>query len=80
MPKLRPTQAEVSARTINAVIESHLILQGISKDKLAKLLGMSLTCLYKRINEPDGWKRGELRRLCRMLKIPEADQVKLLMS
>lgn len=45
---------------------------------LAKRIGMPSATLYKRLHEPDTFRRGEMKRICKALKIPEDERGGLL--
>lgn len=69
MPKLKE-QSERLASVNNAV--------KILTPMLAKRIGMPSATLYKRLHEPDTFRRGEMKRICKALKIPEDERGGLL--
>lgn len=77
MPKLAVSANEKKDRSLRANIEYAQTIQGISKGKLARLTGIPYSTLCLHLQYPEQIRIGELREICRVLKINEADREKL---
>lgn len=75
MSKLKPSEWEISNRSIIAVISKYMALRGCSsKDKLMEVMGISRTALYARWNNPDKFRLGELRTVYDYLHVPDEER------
>ena len=63
---------------VESIIKKYAGSQRKTLPQIAKSAGIPYSTLYKRIREPDKFQRGELRRLCKALKIPDAEKAMLL--
>lgn len=74
MPALKVKQEEIENRETIAKLESCMIMAGMKKQELAEKSCIPYSTLMKRFNYPDTFTRGELRRVCKALKIPREDR------
>jgi|GEM_PF-1674278 len=74
MPKICKNESQVQDLSLQATIDRHLRLRGITKKELAVRLHMGLPTLFNKIREPEKFTLGELRRLGRELKIEEGEK------
>lgn len=72
MPKLRQTTEQT--RKMQGVIAKGLAEQGMKKKHLAIKLHLSLTSLYARLNEPERFTVGELKKMAEVLKFTDIDK------
>lgn len=72
MPKLRQTTEQT--RKMQGVIAKCLKETGIEKRHLATKLHLSLTSLYARLNEPERFTVGELKKMAAILKFSDTDK------
>lgn len=56
-------------KTLSGLITGRMAENGISKEEGARIINMSEDTLYRRLQNPDDLKLGELRRLCCSLDI-----------
>lgn len=74
MPVIKISTEEKENRETIAKLETYMIMAGIKKPELAKKALIPYSTLSKRFNEPDTFSRAELRRICKVLKIPREDR------
>jgi len=74
MPKVILSEAQRDQEAIEKLIKKYAGAENLTLPKVAKLVGMPATTFYKRINHPETSSLGELRRICRVLKIPEEER------
>ena len=74
MPKLRESAEKTKITQFKAAISKALILQSMSKDELAQALHMSRSSLWSKLNHPDEFRLGELKRLFSLLDIDDSDK------
>mgnify|MGYP007106310432 CR=1 FL=1 len=74
MPRLAISEEEKKNRSCIASIEYAQTMQQIGKIKLSKLTGIPYSTLCERFRHPDQIRIGELREICRVLRISEEDR------
>ena len=74
MPALKVSEEERASREAIAKIESYMALEKIKKPELAKRAYINYTTLAYKFRNPDAFTRAELRRICKVLKIPKEER------
>lgn len=74
MPKLKCFQQQVTNRSFRAVVMKQLIVLNLSKDELAKVLCMSRSTLWAKLNDPTQFRVGELIQLHTTLQFSEEEK------
>lgn len=74
VPAIKISTEEKENRETIAKLETYMVMTGIKKPELAKKTLIPYSTLTKRFNEPDTFTRGELRRVCKALRIPREDR------
>ena len=74
MPATKIKAEEMENRETIAKIESYMVMAGIKKPELAQKSFIPYSTLAQKFNNPDAFTRGELRRICKVLKIPRDDR------
>jgi DNA-binding Xre family transcriptional regulator len=77
MPKLALSLTEKKNRSLRAGIEYAQTVQGINKAKLALMTGIPYSTLCLRLQHPEQLRIGELREMCRALKMKPEDLERL---
>lgn len=70
MPALKVKAEEIENRETIVMIESYMTMAGIKKVELASKTVIPYSTLAYRFRNPDSFTRAELRRICKVLKIP----------
>lgn len=78
MPTLKISEEEKARRETIATIEYYMQMQKVNKEQLAKKSCIAYSTLCKKMNHPDGFTCGELRRICRTLHIEKTERGKLI--
>jgi len=78
MPKVVLTEYQRDREVVESVIKQYAGSLRITIPEVAKRARMPESTLYKRIYDPDTFRRGELKRICKVLKIPEEEKKRLL--
>jgi len=73
MPRVVLTESERDREAVESLIKKHA-----GAMRLTMRIGMPSATLYKRLHDPDTFRRGEMRRICKALKIPEDERGGLL--
>lgn len=71
-------EKEKKAKFIHAKIEYILVWKGYTKAQLATKLGMSLASLYAKIKDIDKFTYPEIRKLCAVLELTDAEKLALI--
>ena len=74
MPALKVSEEERASREAIAKIESYMALEKIKKPELAKRAYINYTTLAYKFRNPDAFMRAELRRICKVLKVPREER------
>lgn len=74
MPALKVSEEERASREAIAKIESYMALEKIKKPELAKRAYINYTTLAYKFRNPDAFTRAELRRICKVLKVPREER------
>lgn len=69
---------EKKNRKITATINYYLDVEDYSKADFAKLLGISLSTLYNRMQKPDTFSIKEIRRLANLISLTEKDLIAMI--
>lgn len=77
MPKTVTAQ-QADCNTVKSILKEFMGRSLMGIPELAKRSGMSTQTLYKRFREPDSFRRGELKAICNVLKIPAERRKELL--
>ena len=77
MPRVQVYRSEMLNRLSRAVIDRHLALEAIKKEKLAQLVGMGRTTIYKRYNMPETLTASEIRSIAQKLKLSNQEIIEL---
>lgn len=59
MPKLKLTEQQMKIRQFQAVVAKQLVLMDYSKDQLAKLIRISRSSLWEKLNDPTLFRVSE---------------------
>lgn len=78
MPKVTLTEYQRDQETVESIIRKYAGAQRISLPTLAKKIPIAECQIYKRLNYPDTFRRGELKRICKILHIPDEEKLMLL--
>ena len=78
MPKLSKSEEQARDDCLVAVLEYCMVMQGMNKARLSAIAGINQRTLYKRFSQPDTMTLGELRAVCKKLKIPPDMKLKLI--
>lgn len=78
MPKVILTEQQRDQETVENIIRKYAGAQRISLPTLAKKIPISESQIYKRLNYPDTFIRWELKRICKILHIPDEEKLLLL--
>ena len=68
MPRVKPFDCEEKKQIVKSCIVANQARYGYTDEQLAKYLGISITTMRKRLNDPDTFTLQELHRLNRALK------------
>ena len=63
---------------IRRTIEGYIKTSGLTKNKIAANLGISVQTLISHLGHPDRFHLGVFRRLCDMLRIPQEERYKFI--
>lgn len=74
MPAIKISTEEKENKETIVKLETYMIMSGIKKPELAEKALIPYSTLAKRFNNPDTFSRAELRRICKVLKIPREDR------
>ncbi|MBQ8618040.1 MAG: hypothetical protein IJ418_11120 [Clostridia bacterium] len=74
MPKLKLTEQQMKTRQFQAVVAKQLVLMDYSKDQLAKLIRISRSSLWEKLDNPSKFRVGELQALHHVLKFSEEER------
>ena len=77
MPRLKPSITELQDRTLVGSMENQMRIQGIDKKGTAKRAGIKENTFYYRLNHPDTFKVGELRRIFAVLHYPDEEKERM---
>lgn len=75
MPKVTLTEAQREQEAIESMIRKYAGAMRMSIPQAAQKAGIPYTTLYKRLHDPDTFSRREMKRLCKVLKIPDEEKV-----
>ena len=78
MPRVVLNESQRDKEAVESLIKKHAGAMRLTMPMLAKRIGMPSATLYKRLHEPDTFRRGEMKRICKALKIPEDERGGLL--
>lgn len=59
MPKLKPTERQMKTRQFQAVVAKQLVLMDYSKDQLARMIRISRSSLWEKLNDPTLFRVSE---------------------
>ncbi len=59
MPKLKPTERQMKIRQFQAVVAKQLVLMDYSKDQLARMIRISRSSLWEKLNDPTLFRVSE---------------------
>lgn len=71
MPRLKESIYEQKNRLFMAEIKKHMELYRYSRKDIAKLWGVCLPTVHRKLNDPGQQTVAEMRILCKSLRIPE---------
>lgn len=75
MPKLKERPEEAQDRMFRALVAKNMELCGIHEQKeLATRIGIGETAMVYKMQEPDKFRRKELRRIFQVLKFTEEEK------
>lgn len=77
MPKVQVYKGEMMNRLSRAVIDRHLALEAIKKEKLAQLVGIGRSTIYKRYKNPEEFTASEIRRIASKLNLTNQEIIEL---
>lgn len=75
MPKVTLTETQREQEAIESMIRKYAGAMRMSIPQAAQKAGIPYTTLYKRLHDPDTFSRREMKRLCKVLKIPDEEKV-----
>ncbi|MFR3391116.1 MAG: helix-turn-helix domain-containing protein [[Clostridium] scindens] len=70
MPRVVLTESQRDREAVESLIKKHAGAMRLTMPMLAKRIGMPSATLYKRLHDPDTFRRGEMKRICKALKMP----------
>lgn len=73
MPRLKPSRADARRAEVEGLICRGMVQQGLTYAVLAKRLGVTSVTLKSRRAEPETFTVGEIRKLSKILGIPERE-------
>lgn len=59
MPKLKLTEQQIKIRQFQAVVAKQLVLMDYSKDQLARMIRISRSSLWEKLNDPTLFRVSE---------------------
>ncbi|MBQ9168504.1 MAG: hypothetical protein IJX67_08885 [Oscillospiraceae bacterium] len=59
MPKLKLTEQQMKTRQFQAVVAKQLVLMDYSKDQLARMIRISRSSLWEKLNDPTLFRVSE---------------------
>lgn len=71
MPKLKQTGLDRKDAELIATIKKYQIIRNVTRETLCEALNFTAATYYNRLKRPDKFTIGELRRLKRLLSIPD---------
>lgn len=74
MPKVILTEHQRDKEAVESVIRKYAGAQCMSIPQLAKKAQIVECQLYSRLKDPDMFRRGELKRICKVLHIPDEER------
>lgn len=74
MPALKLSVEETENREAVAKLETYMIMNGIKKPELAEKTCIPYSTLAKKFKHPDFFTRSELKRICKVLRIPREER------
>lgn len=74
MPKVTLSEHQRDKEAVESVIRKYAGAQCMSIPKLAKKAQIAECQIYNRLKDPDMFRRGELRRICKILHIPDDER------
>lgn len=77
MPKVMLTETDRDKENFERTIRKYAGANLLSMPQVAKLAKIPYQTLYKRMLDPDSFRRGEMRRLFKVLKIPPEERNEL---
>lgn len=78
MPRLKESAEEARIKQFKAVVAKYLSLREISRERLTTAMCMSRSAFWEKLNNPDSFRLGELRKLYAVLEFNEEDRQILL--
>lgn len=63
---------------LRRIIEGYIAISGLTKEDIAKNLGITARCLSDHLNSPGMFRLGELRRMCDIIRVKPEDRVKFI--
>lgn len=69
---------EKKNRRITGAINYYLEVEGYSKTEFAKVLGVSLSTLYNRMQNPETFSIKEVRRLAKLFSLTEKELIAMI--
>jgi DNA-binding phage protein len=67
---VKKTASRTNDFEIQTLVDEAMRMQGMSKDELADLLGISRTTLWRKYSHPGEFSLYQIRLLCQMAKSP----------
>lgn len=68
MPKLKKN---IWADRVSRTIKSQMDLTGVNRERMESIMGCSVATFYNRMNSPETFQLGELKRLAERLKFSD---------
>ncbi len=77
MPKVRKIKSEeqIKNNCLIGTIKKYLIINDLKMDDLAKIINKDRSTVYNRQRKPENFTLGELRRIAKILSIPDELQI-----
>ena len=80
MPRIPPNKNEMRNRILIGSMENRMVIMGYEKQDVAKRIGMPASTFYYRVNHPETFNVGDLRKVFDVLKYPREEAEKILLQ